>query len=102
MELLNLLCSIVSTLFTSLALSLLLPFQTLLRRRASSRATTSGAEPLSLFEGTVWHERRRPVHHSFQYKVRYALIDLDDERNAPPNHLSADEARQIADTNGPM
>nr|POE50002.1 hypothetical protein CFP56_33344 [Quercus suber] len=47
--------------------------------------------------GTVWHERRRPVRHSFQYPVRYALYNLD---HAPPDHLSADQARQIASTNG--
>nr|POE50001.1 hypothetical protein CFP56_33343 [Quercus suber] len=48
-------------------------------------------------KSTVWHERRRPVRHSFQYPVRYALYNLD---HAPPDHLSADQARQIASTNG--
>ncbi|KAJ7947316.1 DUF1365 domain-containing protein [Quillaja saponaria] len=106
MEALYLLFSIVSTFFTSLTLSLLLPFHKLLWRRGSSRAAYSsssdGDEPVSLYEGTVWHERRRPVHHSFRYKVRYALINLDSAPFAPPGHLSAFEARRIADTTGPV
>lgn len=94
MELLYLLCSILSTFLTSLTLSLLLP----LRRLFSSRAASPSS--VSLFEGTVWHERRRPVHHSFRYSVRYALIDLDDAPHALPNHLSANEARRTAGTLG--
>lgn len=106
MEILYLLCSFFSILLTSLALSLIIPFQTLVRRRSSSRASSSstidGSQPVSLYEGAVWHERRRPVRHSFHYNVRYALIDLDRAPHAPPNHLSADEARQITDTTGPV
>ncbi|XP_062160493.1 uncharacterized protein LOC133867744 isoform X1 [Alnus glutinosa] len=108
MEALHLLCSIVSTTLTSLALSLLLLFRTLLPRKISSRAvpsTSSSAtstEAVSLYEGTVWHERRRPVHHSFRYSVRYALFDLDCSPHAPPDHLSANQARQIAATTGPI
>lgn len=106
MELLYLLCSIVFTSFTSLILSLILPFHALLRRLGSSRATSSasndGAEPITLYEGTVYHQRRHPVHHSFQYQVRYALIDLDRAHHAPHGHLSPDEARKITDTDGPM
>ncbi|PQQ20446.1 uncharacterized protein Pyn_32727 [Prunus yedoensis var. nudiflora] len=97
MELFYLLCSILSTFLTSLTLSLLLPFNTLLRR-FSSRAASSSS--ISLYGGTVWHERRRPVHHSFRYDVRYALIDLDHQPQGLPNHLSAEEARRIAGTNG--
>lgn len=106
MELIYLLCSLVSISFTTLVLSLILPFHALLRRLVSSRTASSssndGDEPVSLYEGTVYHQRRHPVHHSFQYNVRYALIDLDRALHAPPNHLSPDEARQITDTNGPM
>lgn len=105
MELLYLLCSIASTSFTTLILSLILPFHALLRRLLSSRAASSSnneAEPISLYEGTVYHQRRHPVHHSFQYRVRYALIDLDRAPHVPPNHFSPDEARQITGTNGPM
>lgn len=106
MELIYLVCSIVSISFTTLILSIILPFHALLRRLVSSRAASSfsndGAEPISLYEGTVYHQRRHPVHHSFQYNVRYALIDLDCEPHAPPNHLSPDEARQITETNGPI
>ncbi|XP_021834198.1 uncharacterized protein LOC110773990 isoform X2 [Prunus avium] len=97
MELFYLLCSILSTFLTSLTLSLLLPFNTLLRR-FSSRAASSSS--VSLYGGTVWHERRRPVHHSFRYDVRYALIDLDHQPQGLPDHLSAEEARRIAGTNG--
>ncbi|XP_030551964.2 LOW QUALITY PROTEIN: uncharacterized protein LOC115756371 [Rhodamnia argentea] len=102
MEALYLLCSIVSTCFTSLALSLLLPVHALLRWLYGSRAGAAACESAALYEGTVWHERRRPVRHSFQYAVRYALIDLDRAPHAPPGHLSADEARHFADTNGPI
>jgi DUF1365 family protein len=114
MELFYLLCSILSTFFTSLALSLFLPFHFILTRLHPSRATVITAtsspdgttEPIiphvSLYQGTVWHERRRPVHHSFNYSVRYALFDLDYAPNAPPDHFSADRARQIAETNGPV
>ncbi|GFQ08714.1 hypothetical protein PHJA_003015400 [Phtheirospermum japonicum] len=96
MELLYLLCSIFSTAITSIVLSLLLPFRHLLRRIPSS------VNSVALYEGTVWHERRRPVHHSFRYSVRYALIDLEDSRHALPNHLSADDARRVSKTNGPV
>ncbi|XP_061982844.1 uncharacterized protein LOC133702553 [Populus nigra] len=98
MEALDLLFSITSTFFTSLALSLLLVFRTLFTRRPSS---TIPSNAVSLYQGTVWHERRRPVHHSFRYSVRYALFDLDHAR-APLDHLSADEARQVAQTTGPV
>ncbi|KAM6552073.1 hypothetical protein CsatB_001881 [Cannabis sativa] len=94
MELVYLLGSLISTLFTSLLLSLLLPF----RRRSHSHS-------LSFYKGTVFHERRRPIHHSFTYSVRYALIDLDSassSANSLPNHLSADEARRVSATNGPV
>lgn len=103
MELLYLLCSILSTSLTSFILSLLLPFHLLLRRLGSRLNTGAGEEDsFSLYEGTVWHERRRPVHHSFRYPVRYALIDLDSSSNTPSDHLSAHEARSISDTNGPV
>lgn len=106
MEIFYLLCSIVSTSLTSLLLSLILAFNTLLRRRESARAASSlsrdEVESVSLYEGTVWHQRRHPVNHSFQYRVRYAFIDLDCASHAPRDHISPDEARQITDTNGPM
>uniref|UniRef100_A0A5B7BCL1 DUF1365 domain-containing protein n=1 Tax=Davidia involucrata TaxID=16924 RepID=A0A5B7BCL1_DAVIN len=102
MEALYLLCSILLTSLTSLTLSLLLPFRSFLRRFFTSRTAVDGAEPVSLYKGTVWHERRRPVHHSFRYSVRYALIDLDRAPHSIPNHLSAHEARCVAKTNGPV
>ncbi|XP_056689393.1 uncharacterized protein [Spinacia oleracea] len=100
MELLFLLGSIIWNTVISLALSLLLPFRLLLRWLLPS--DDDGG--LTLYEGVVWHERRRPVHHSFQYNVRYALIDLDCSplSSSSSNHFSADEARQIAETSGPV
>lgn len=98
-ELLYLLRSILSTFLTSLALSLLLPIRSLLSRISASNAAP---ESISLYEGTVCHERRRPVHHSFRYAVRYALFDLDNPSHAPPDHLSADHARRVANTTGPV
>ncbi|KAM7530474.1 hypothetical protein LguiB_033884 [Lonicera macranthoides] len=96
MEALYLLYSIVSTSLTSFALSLLLLFRRLFPSRAAG-----APDSVSLYQGTVWHERRRPVHHSFKYSVKYALIDLDHD-HAPPDHLSTDEARRFAETNGPV
>ncbi|KAB2029316.1 hypothetical protein ES319_D05G153600v1 [Gossypium barbadense] len=101
MEVFYLLCSILSTFFTSLTLSLLLPFRFLLMRHRLP-LSTSQFEPVSLYQGTVWHDRRRPVRHSFRYSVRYALFDLDHAPNTPPDHLSADEARRITKTDGPV
>lgn len=97
MELLCLLSSIICNSLTSLALSIILPF----RRLFLSPATTH-TESVTLYEGVVWHQRRRPVHHSFNYRVRYALFELDRHTHAPPNHLSADEARTAAGTTGPV
>ncbi|KAH6790206.1 DUF1365 family protein [Perilla frutescens var. frutescens] len=102
MELLYLLCSIISTSITSLILSVLLPFRHLLRRVSAGDTLLDRRNTVALYQGTVWHERRRPVHHSFRYSVRYALIDLDNSPRPPPNHLSADEARAISDTDGPV
>ncbi|KAJ0439547.1 hypothetical protein HanHA300_Chr16g0626581 [Helianthus annuus] len=96
MELLYLLCSIISNTFISFTLSLFLPFRRLFPH--STDATNSFA----LYQGTVWHERRRPVHHSFKYSVRYAFIDLDLAPHPPPDHLSSQQARDIAHTNGPV
>ncbi|XP_023892026.2 uncharacterized protein LOC112004035 isoform X1 [Quercus suber] len=97
MEAFYLLATILSNFLKSFTLSLLLLFRTLLPRHWFSRSSSNSSESVSLYEGTVWHERRRPVRHSFQYPVRYALYNLD---HAPPDHLSADQARQIASTNG--
>lgn len=105
MELLYLLCSILFAFFKSLMLSLLLPFRALLHCLCASRVVGSSAateESVSFYEGTVWHERRRPVHHSFRYAVRYALVDIDRAPNFLPDHLSGDEARRIAGTTGPV
>lgn len=59
-------------------------------------------DTISLYEGTVIHDRRHPVSHYFKTPIRFALIDLDRSSYIPPNHLSADEARSIADTTGPV
>ncbi|CAA0823722.1 Unknown protein [Striga hermonthica] len=99
MELIYLLCSIISTTITSFFLSVLLPFRHLIRG-VSTAADAGGS--VSLYEGTVWHERRRPIHHSFRYPVRYALVDLDTAPHAPPDHLSAADARRVSNTNGPV
>ncbi|KAF8413565.1 hypothetical protein HHK36_001556 [Tetracentron sinense] len=103
MEAFYLLCSIVSTFVKSSVLSILLLIK---RRQRSTRPVASSAlndtEEAILYQGTVWHERRRPVHHSFRYAVRYALIDLDGAPDSLPNHLSAHEARRITKTTGPV
>lgn len=100
MELLYLLCSILYTSITSFFLSLLLPFRFVIHRLFPTRAAVDSN--VSYYEGTVWHDRLRPVRHSFRYSVRYALFDLDKAFTVPPDHLSADEARLVACTTGPM
>ncbi|CAH9113491.1 unnamed protein product [Cuscuta europaea] len=99
MEILYLLGSLLSTFFTSLVLSFLLPFYHIYRRYRDPR---SAGDSVSLYQGTVWHERRRPVHHSFRYSVRYALFDLEHAPHPPPDHLSAAQARTFSGTNGPV
>lgn len=103
MELLYLVGSIIWNSLISCTLSLLLPFQILLRQGLSclSSSWDGDGEGLTLYEGIVWHQRRRPIQHSFEYKVRYALIDLDRSSHLlSSNHLSADEARKVAGTTG--
>ncbi|KAL8130325.1 hypothetical protein V2J09_019480 [Rumex salicifolius] len=106
MEIVYLLLSAISTFITSVTQSLLLPFQLILRRYRSPISTATASEellpPVSYYEGVVWHDRRRPVRHSFSYRVRYALFDLDHSLHTPPDHLSADKAREVAGTSGPV
>ncbi|GAB2279866.1 hypothetical protein Dimus_014503 [Dionaea muscipula] len=105
MELLYLLCSILYASLVSAALSLLLLLRSLFRRfrpTTDAPAHSSSDSASAFYDGIVWHERRRPVHHSFRYRARYALFDLDRAHHAPPDHLSADEARKVANTDGPV
>ncbi|WOH12046.1 hypothetical protein DCAR_0831544 [Daucus carota subsp. sativus] len=95
------LCSVFYTFLTSFILSVVLLIRctiSLLFGFFRTRADDS----ISLYEGTVCHERRHPLSHSFKMSVRYALIDLDRSSYIPPNHLSAKEARSIAGTKGPV
>lgn len=96
MEGVYLLCSITSTAIQTSVKSLLLAFQSL--PLLLSRPTA--AAPTAVYEGRVHHARRRPVPHSFDYPVRYALIDLD--LSPQPPHLSAARAREVAATDGPV
>ncbi|CAI9100149.1 OLC1v1037089C1 [Oldenlandia corymbosa var. corymbosa] len=98
MEVFYFLGSIIFTSTTSFILSIVL----FLRRLLLPSGAKHTSEYVSLYEGTVSHERRHPVRHYFWYPVRYALFDLDHATNVPPNHFSADEARQICETNGPV
>ncbi|XP_078163549.1 DUF1365 family protein [Carex rostrata] len=106
MEALYLLWSIASTTVTSSFLSLSLFLRTLLARIFPYSLPTSpaydeaGPPPVRVYEGRVRHVRRRPVLHEFEYPVRYALIDLDRAPNC--SDLSADAARKVAGTNGPV
>lgn len=109
MEAVYLVCSIISTFVTSSILSLLLPLHALLLRSFSSPASSpKEKEALFLYQGHVHHVRTRPVRHAFRYAVRYALLDLDrtSEIPLPPSfsrsHVSAQEARHVTGTNGPV
>ncbi|XP_042009382.1 uncharacterized protein LOC121758007 [Salvia splendens] len=96
-------CYIIYTTFTTTILSLFLGFR-LLRRRLFNSSTANGdvGNVIALYEGTLHHERRNPVHNSFRFTTRFALIDLDRAPYAPPTYLSADEARRATKTNGPV
>ncbi|KAG2631695.1 uncharacterized protein LOC120659348 [Panicum virgatum] len=99
MEALYLLASLAATLVTSAFQSLLLFLRVLFQHRHDSRGGSADGAA-RLYEGRVRHSRRRPATHAFEYPVRYALVDLD---SLPlPDHLSADEARRIASTSGPV
>mmetsp|Transcript_14170 Transcript_14170/g.35836 ORF Transcript_14170/g.35836 Transcript_14170/m.35836 type:complete len:165 (-) Transcript_14170:1666-2160(-) len=59
------------------------------------------------YQGTVYHQRRQPITHSFQYKVRMAWIDLDyppeswsRKRVAGDLSLTANQVRAKLSTNG--
>ncbi|CAN6196891.1 unnamed protein product [Urochloa humidicola] len=101
MEALYLLASLAATLVTSAFQSLLLFLRLLFQRRHDSGGgSAAGAGATRLYDGRVRHSRRRPAAHAFVYPVRYALVDLD--RLPLPDHLSADDARRIASTSGPV
>ncbi|MQL98171.1 hypothetical protein Taro_030886 [Colocasia esculenta] len=120
MEMVYLLFSVVSSAITSAFLSLRLALRCLLAPSTDFTPPTdedsSSPQPLWLYEGHVRHVRRSPRHHAFEYLVRYALVDLDRASSTPPSalppfilppsffagHLSPDEARAAAGTNGPV
>mmetsp|Transcript_14570 Transcript_14570/g.39446 ORF Transcript_14570/g.39446 Transcript_14570/m.39446 type:complete len:317 (-) Transcript_14570:567-1517(-) len=64
------------------------------------------ASGVVFYEGVVTHERKKPKKHAFRYNVRAAYIYLDD----PPSwfskqqhdHLTAQQAREFAGTDGPV
>ncbi|KAF6142822.1 hypothetical protein GIB67_002686 [Kingdonia uniflora] len=112
MEILYLLASIISNTFISLTLSILIPFQYLYSFISSKQIPTTKInngtkKPMFLYQGSVSHERKLPVYHSFRYSARYALFDLDIAPQTLPrsffkDHLSAQQAREITKTNGPV
>lgn len=106
MELLYLIGSV----FKALTISFLYTLQLLCKKLLFSKTTTNCAKEgsgLVVYEGKVWHERRKPVVHSFEYNVRYALINLDDP---PPwflpvinnHHMDSQQVRSITGTSGPV
>ncbi|KAJ6815675.1 uncharacterized protein M6B38_133550 [Iris pallida] len=96
MEAVYLLLSIASAAVRSTFLSLILAVRSLFTPTIPPPPSSSSS--VLLYEGHVHHVRRKPVHHSFNYPVRYALIDLD--RSPQPAHLPADRARGVASTAG--
>lgn len=99
-QLLALLCDIASTFWSSLIQSLFLAFRLL----TTQNAHPADAAEVAFYEGKVWHERRKPVLHRFEYNVRYALVNLDRPPSwfAASHHMTACEARSIAATSGPV
>ncbi|KAF9586832.1 hypothetical protein IFM89_039933 [Coptis chinensis] len=107
MEIFFLLSSIIYNTLLSLTLSLFLPFQYIYHLIFQSKQEEGQNPVLVFYQGSVYHERKRPVRHAFRYDVRYALLDLDGGPNTLPssffeNHLSAQQARQITITTGPV
>lgn len=56
------------------------------------------------YEGTVMHSRKQPKQHRFSYKVRMAVVDLDNTpswwQRSKNENMSAAEARRLAGTTG--
>ena len=96
MEAFYLLATILSNFLKSFTLSLLLLFRTLLPRHWSLRSSSNSSESVSLYEGIVWHERRHPatIPSGTQSATHFITTTT-----RPPNHLSTDQACQIATTN---
>ncbi|KAK1309169.1 hypothetical protein QJS10_CPA09g00644 [Acorus calamus] len=102
MEAVYLICSLASTSIRSTVQSLILAVRSLLLLRSPTTTHDDDGEgPVRLYEGHVRHVRTAPARHAFTYPVRYALLDLD---VAAPSkgHVSADEARRVATTDGPV
>ena len=60
-----------------------------------------------LFKGTVMHVRREPVKHSFEYPVRFAIVNVDFppawfKATSSRHHRTGDEVRELAGTDGPV
>ncbi|KAK1378430.1 hypothetical protein POM88_025174 [Heracleum sosnowskyi] len=95
-------CYFLYTSITSFILSIVLLIRYTLSQFYGFFASRVDDDAISLYEGTVIHDRRHPVNHCFKTPIRFALIDLDRSSYIPPNHLSSEEARSIAGTNGPV
>ncbi|XP_021308963.1 uncharacterized protein LOC8079942 isoform X2 [Sorghum bicolor] len=100
MEALYLLASLAATIATSAFHSLLLLLRLLVRYPGRAAPADGHDAAARLYEGRVRHSRRRPAAHAFEYSARYALVNLD--LLPLPGHLSADEARRVASTSGPV
>ncbi|WIA12448.1 hypothetical protein OEZ85_012483 [Tetradesmus obliquus] len=67
---------------------------------------TPAAHPgATFYEGKVTHVRRRPVENSFEYPVRMALVDLQQQppwfqQHQAADHMSAEQAQKFAGTDG--
>ena len=87
-----------------LAVRLLLPSSCTKKSSAKAAAEEERTGEVVFYEGKVWHQRRKPVVHEFEYNVRYALVNLD----RPPSwftathHMQSSQARSIAATTGPV
>mmetsp|Transcript_23629 Transcript_23629/g.65539 ORF Transcript_23629/g.65539 Transcript_23629/m.65539 type:complete len:298 (-) Transcript_23629:69-962(-) len=81
-----------------------LPFA--LFRIVFGRRSASECQRVEFYEGQVIHSRRKPLQNSFKYKVRLALLDLDNPpswfQSQGADHLSAQEAREFANSSGPV
>ena len=106
-QLFALLCDITSTFCSPLVRSLLLAIRLLSQRATNERASDGRGDragEVEFYAGKVWHERRRPVLHRFEYDVRCALVHLDSPPSwfAASHHMTASDAHSIAATARPV
>lgn len=97
-------CIVYHTTAAVLSLPWTILFYLGLRQRSD---TGDPPESATFYEGNVVHIRRAPRVNKFRYAVRMAVLDLDRPpawfaRSQAADHMTADQARAFAGTDGPV